>query len=100
MGVSRWLDARRADSGSHGVFARVGYTVVVVLLGVEVFAITSFFGELLAFVITSFAVVFGGLPFLAKVWAPSATAKKRKIAERQRIDPEPPPRELKAPKRW
>ena len=100
MGVSRWFDDRRADSVSHGVFGRVAYTVVVVLLGVEIFKITSFWGELLAFVITGFAAVFGGLPFLAKVWAPSATAKNRELRERQRIDPEPPPREYKAPKRW
>jgi hypothetical protein len=100
MGVSRWFNDRRADSVSHGVFGRVVYTVVVILLGVEIFKITLLLGAPLAFVITGFTVVFGGLPFLAKVWAPSATAKNREIAERQRIDPEPSPREFKAPKRW
>ncbi|HRY09040.1 MAG: hypothetical protein H6526_05025 [Actinobacteria bacterium] len=100
MGVSQWFADRRPDAVSHGILGRVLYTAVVMFLGVEIFAITSFWGVLVGVVITVFAAVFAGIPFLVKVWAPSAAATKREIAERQRIDPEPAPRECKTPKRW
>ena len=85
---------------THGVPGRLVYTAIAVFLGVEIFAISSILGTLVAVVITGFVALFAGIPFLAKVWSRSASARKREIAERQRIDPEPPPRELKAPKRW
>jgi len=98
MGVSRWFEDRRPDAVSHGILGRSVYTAVVLFLAVQVYARAG--AGLAGLVVTVFVMVFAGIPFLVKTWSRSATAKKRDIAQRLRIDPEPPPREYKAPKRW
>ncbi len=100
MGVRRWFADRRPDAVSHGLPGRAVYTALALLVGLEVFSMASALGALLAVVVTGFAAVFVGIPFLVKVWSPSAMVKKREISQRERIDPQPPPRDPQAPKRW
>lgn len=94
MGVSQWFEDRRPDAVSHGILGRTVYTAIVVLVAVAIFARTG--AGVLALVVVGFAMLFAGIPFLVKTWSRSASAKKRDIAHRLRIDPEPPPRDLKA----